>query len=152
MTATDSPLAELAVGLARRIAERGRAEERLLEYAFHEGAVDAGAAPVEQVDWRYFISRTLAAAGEPGTLDLLDRLSSGDATLRSLAQDRSVGLDGGLATVDRIGGLAAAGLVGRDLETGRVGLTGLGSAMLAFVREWERLAADSFPSSDGEPR
>ena len=140
--APDDLLAGLADGLRRRVAERGRAEERLADFVFREGS-DAAArsAVMEPEGWRTFVSRTLAAAGEPGTLDLLDYLSSGDGTLATLGRDRPAGVDGGLATVDRIAGLAASGLVSRDLETGRIGLTALGSAVLAFTRAWERLAA-----------
>ncbi|OGO58649.1 MAG: hypothetical protein A2Z32_03110 [Chloroflexi bacterium RBG_16_69_14] len=153
MTSADALLASLADGLRRRVAERGQAEARLADFVFREGSDGSdGRAPVESRDWRYFMSRTLAAVGEPGTLDLLDRLSSGDETLRTLARDRPAGLDGGLATVDRIGGLAAAGLVGRDLETGRVGLTVLGSAVLALAQEWERRAAEPLLADDRGPR
>ncbi len=99
-------------------------------------------------DWRYFVSRTLAAAGEPGTLDLLERLSGGEETVATLAGAPAAGFDGGLATVDRIGGLGAAGLAGRDLESGRVSLTALGSAVLAFALEWERRAAEPGPARE----
>jgi hypothetical protein len=142
VTTAASMLAALADGLHRRVAERTRAEARLADFVFRDGAGDAmPLAPVEPDGWRYFVARTLAAAGEPGTLDLLERLSAGQQTLASLSGERQVGLDGGLATIDRISGLAAVGLVARDLETGRIGLTALGSAVLAFVLEWERLAA-----------
>lgn len=146
MTDPGGLLAGLAAGLRRRVAERGQAEARLADFVFHEGSGDGGQRTlVEPADWRYFVSRTLAAAGERGTLDLLERLSSGAETIATLERDRPAGLDGGLATVDRIGGLAAAGLVSRDLETGRVGLTALGSAVLAFAQTWERRAAEADP-------
>jgi hypothetical protein len=152
VTTPDGVLAGLADGLRRRVSERGQAEERLADFVFREGRDGASPWAPAGADWRYFISRTLAAAGEPGTLYLLERLSSGDETLQTLARDHPAGLDGGLATVDRIGGLAAAGLAGRDLETGRVGLTGLGSAVLAFAQEWERRAAEPAPADDrGRP-
>lgn len=152
MTAADSLLAGLADGLRRRVAERGQAEERLADFVFREGPGGTGRPAPGEADWRYFVSRTLAAAGEPGTLDLLEWLSSGEETLQTLVRDHPAGLDGGLATVDRIGGLAAAGLAGRDLETGRVGLTGLGSTILAFAQEWERRAAEPAPAGDRGPR
>jgi hypothetical protein len=149
MTSPDALLAGLADGLRRRVAERGQAEARLADFVFREGTDGSGQrALVDSREWRYFMSRTLAAVGEPGTLDLLERLSSGDDTLQTLALDQPVGLDGGLATADRIGGLAAAGLAGRDLETGRVGLTVLGSAVLAFAQEWERRAAEPLLAGD----
>jgi hypothetical protein len=153
MTGSDDLVTGLADGLRRRVAERAQAEARLADFVFREetdGSDDR--VPTPPRAWRYFVSRTLAAVGEPGTLDLLERLASGDETLGTLARDHPAGLDGGLATVDRIGGLAAAGLAGRDLETGRVGLTGLGSAVLAFALEWERRAADPPPAGDRGPR
>jgi hypothetical protein len=153
MNGSDDLVAGLADGLRRRVAERAQAEVRLADFVSGEETVGSdGQGPVEAGEWRYFVSRTLAAVGEPGTLDLLERLASGDETLRSLARDHPAGLDGGLATVDRIGRLAAAGLAGRDLETGRVGLTGLGSAVLAFALEWERRAAGPAPVGDRGPR
>jgi hypothetical protein len=152
VTAADGLLTGLADGLRRQVAERGQAEARLADFVFREGSAGAGQRAPVPTEWRYFISRTLAAAGELGTLDLLQRLSSGDETLETLARDHPAGLDGELATVDRIGGLAGAGLAGRDLETGRVTLTGLGSAVLAFAREWERRVAEANPSDDRGPR
>lgn len=152
MTVAEGLLTALADGLRGRVAERGRAEARLADFVFREGPDTRDERPIPGADWRYFVSRTLAAAGELGTLDLLERLSSGGETLETLARDDPSGPDGGLATVDRIGGLAAAGLAGRDLETGRVGLTGLGSAVLAFAREWERRAGAPAPADDRSPR
>lgn len=151
MTTPDNLVAALADGLRRRVAERDQAEARLADFVFREGPSSAGPPKLVEADWRYFISRTLAAAGEPGTLDLLERLSSGEETLQTLVRDKAAGVTGGLAIVDRIGGLAAAGLAGRDLETGRVGLTGLGSAVLAFAREWARLAAQPALADDRGP-
>jgi hypothetical protein len=152
VTAADSLLAGLADGLRRWVAQRGQAEERLADFVFREGPGDPARPALGEADWRYFLSRTLAAAGEPGTLDLLESLSSGEETLQTLVRDHPAGLGGGLATVDRIGSLAAAGLAGRDLETGRVGLTGLGSALLAFAQEWERRADEPVPAGDRGPR
>ncbi|HEX5147454.1 MAG TPA: hypothetical protein VFW02_00135 [Candidatus Limnocylindrales bacterium] len=144
MTGADRLLADLADGLRRRIAERRHAEEGLAAFAFREGPVGAAdtdeRVPAEP-DWRYFMSRTLAAAGEPGTLDLLERISSGNETVATLVAKPPAGVDGGLATADRIAGIGAAGLAGRDLETSSVRLTALGSAVLAFALEWERRAA-----------
>jgi hypothetical protein len=151
LTGTDRLLADLADGLRRRIAERRRAEEGLADFAFREGPVGAGdtdeRVPAEP-DWRYFMSRILAAVGEPGALDLLERISSGDETVATLAARRPAGVDGGLTTADRIAGLGAAGLAGRDLESGRVRLTVLGSAVLALALEWERRAAQADTVAD----
>ena len=150
MTTADALLAALADGLRRRVAERGQAEARLGDFAFREGPGPRAsgptlAAPID-ANWRYFIARTLAAIGESGTIDLLERLASDDETLDTLTRDASGGDAGRLATADRIGGLAAAGLAGRDLESDQVRLTALGSAVLAFALEWEHLAAGSGPA------
>lgn len=145
MTSADDLLTDLADALRRRVAERRQAEEHLAAFVFREGS--DGQRPPLDADVRHFVSRTLAAAGEPGTLDLLDRLSSGSETVPTLADEGAVGLAGGLATADRIAGLGAAGLAGRDLETGRVRLTALGSAVLALAREWERRAAVPAPAA-----
>jgi hypothetical protein len=152
VTTTDSLLTGLADGLRRRVAERGEAEARLADFVFREGSAGAGRRAPVKAEWRYFISRTLAAAGELGTLDLLERLSSGNETLQTLGRDHPEGLHDELAIVDRIGGLTGAGLAGRDLETGRVTLTGLGSAVLSLAREWERRVAEPIPADDGAPR
>lgn len=152
MTTPEGLLAALADGLRRRVTERGEAEARLADFAFREGIDRTDRPALVAGDWRYFVARTLAAAGEPGTLDLLERLSSDEETLRSLVGDADPALTGGLATIDRIGGLTAVGLARRDLETGRVGLTGLGSAVLGFAREWERRAAEPVAADDRRPR
>jgi hypothetical protein len=161
VTTADALLRGLVDGLRRRVAERGHAEARLGDFAFSEGvspgpsgaSPPAGGAPAApgEVDWRYFISRTLAAVGETGTLDLLERLATGDETLSTLTGDASAGQAGRLAIADRIGGLAAAALAGRDLESGHVHLTALGSAVLAFALEWEHLAAGSGPADPRRP-
>jgi len=161
VTTADALLAGLVDGLRRRVAERGHAEARLGDFVFSEnaGPAPSGASPPAggaraapgEVEWRYFISRTLAAVGEIGTLDLLERLTNGDETLSTLTGDASAGQAGRLATADRIGGLAAAGLAGRDLESGQVRLTALGSAVLAFALEWEHLAAGSSPADPQGP-
>jgi hypothetical protein len=145
VTTADALLAALADGLRRRVAERGQAEARLGDFVFREetppGSSSAAQRASVEANWRYFMARTLAAVGEPGTIDLLERLASDNETLDSLTRAASGGHAGRLATADRIGGLAAAGLAGRDLESSHVRLTTLGSAVLAFTLEWERRAA-----------
>jgi hypothetical protein len=148
VTTADRMLADLADGLRRRIAERRQAEEGLAAFAFREGGDGAGAPSAVDAGWRYFVSRTLAASGEPGTLDLLERIANGDETVATLTARRFAGAEGGLATADRISGLGAAGLAGRDLETGAVRLTALGSAVLALALEWERLAGEPMTVAD----
>jgi hypothetical protein len=145
MTTADSLLAALADGLRRRVAERGQAEARLGDFVFRDEPGPGSSSTVQpapdDANWRYFVARTMAAVGEPGAIELLERLATDDETLDTLTRDAPAGLAGKLATADRIGDLAAAGLAGRDLESGRVRLTTLGSAVLSFAVEWERRAA-----------
>jgi hypothetical protein len=150
MTRADDLLTDLADALRRRVAERRQAEEHLAAFVFREGS--DGQRPPLDADVRHFVGRTLAAAGEPGTLDLLDRLSSGSETVQTLADGGAVGLAGGLAIADRIAELGVAGLAGRDLETGRVRLTALGSAVLALARDWERRTVAPAPETDRRRR
>ena len=142
MTTAEQVLDGLADALRRRIVDRRQAEEQLAAFAFREHGGAAGVPMTAQGDWRYFVSRTLAAAGELGTLDLLERIATGHETVASLAVVHPAASGGGLIITDRIGGLSASGLVGRDLETGAVRLTALGSALLAFALELERRAGE----------
>jgi hypothetical protein len=92
MTGGDILIGAVADGIRRRVAERGRAEAQLAAFVFGEGRSrperpwDANAA-----DWRYFVSRTLAVAGEPGTMDFLERLAgeSPSVTGPAVATDAS---------------------------------------------------------------
>ena len=141
MTERPSPsgeelLEDLAQALRRRVAERRRAEQRLAEFAFREGP-DGEAArtprePVESevTDWRAYAARALAAL-EPAGLALLDALREGPLPLSVLAE--RLGITDRVIAVDRVGDLAAAGLVARELESDRAALTGLGEAVLALL-------------------
>jgi hypothetical protein len=149
MSTSDALLDALAAGLRRRVLERRRAAERLADFVFTEGAAvpDRGAS-VASDDWRYFVARTLASAGDPATIGLLEELADGDRPMAELAEPRSATLVGRLAMSDWIGGLASAGLVGHELASDRVALTELGGAVLALVREWERRAAAGADGAD----
>ncbi len=145
MSAADDTLEALAAGLRRRVDEQRRAEERLADFAFSEtgaaqpsGRATTTAPPAPVTAWRYYVARTLHAAGEPGTLQLLERLrGGGPVTIAELAaDDAGVGdrVAGDRAAVaDVIGGLAVVGFVTRDLETNRVALAPLGFAVLGIV-------------------
>jgi hypothetical protein len=145
MTAAEALLDTIADGLRRWVAERRRSEERLADFVFDERTPgrdpDRPAAPV---DWRYYVTRTLALAGDPAVVGLLEGLADGDRSLAELAEptgSASTRATGRLALVDWIGQLSAAGLVARELGTDRVGLTALGTALLDLVHECERRAA-----------
>ena len=143
MSRSDELVDALASGLRRRVAERRRAAERLADFVFRE---EAAAAPdrrpaVSRADWRWFVARTLAAAGDPAVIGLLEELAAGERTMTELAVRGGLTGGDGLAMTDWIGELAAAGLVGHELASDRVALTELGQAVLALVREWEDRAA-----------
>lgn len=142
MSASDALLDALGAGLRRRVLERRRAAERLADFVFTEGAAgpDRGQG-ITPTDWRYFVARTLASAGDPATLALLEELAGGDRPVAELAERRGATFGDRLAVADWIGGLASAGLVGHELASDRVSLTELGQAVLALVREWEHRAS-----------
>jgi hypothetical protein len=138
-------LAALVTSLGRRVREQRRAEERLSAFAFHEAGAGPAPEPVaevgieaaEAVDWDHYLARTLRAAGEGGVLALLRRLRDGERRLAELGDDR-------LAAADRIGALATAGLVARELDGDRVSLAPLGEALLALIDELEtRLSVEA---------
>jgi hypothetical protein len=130
-------LAAVAATLGRRVREQRGAEERLAAFAFHETTAAAGVSEAadEAIDWDHYLARTLRSAGEPGVLALLRRLRDGERRLAELGADR-------LATADRVGALATAGLVAREFDGDRVSLAPLGEALLALVEALEvRLSA-----------
>ncbi|MFZ5853456.1 MAG: hypothetical protein ACOYXS_02990 [Chloroflexota bacterium] len=163
----DALLEALAAGLRRRVAEQRRAEARLADFAFREAEPSAGpaaappsaasrsAAPAGTTAWRYYLLRTLRSAGEAETLALLEMLRDGPRPIAGLAVPSAAAPWAGdrVAGADWIGGLAAAGLVSRELETDRVALAPLGSALLDLVVELERrLNADPPADETATPR
>jgi len=146
MTTQEELLEALAAGLRSRVLERRRAAERLADFAFTEGAPATGRGSSDgPTDWRYFVTRSLAVAGDPATIELLERLADGDRPLSELTGPGDARTGDRLAVIDWIGGLAAAGLVGHELATDRVALTQLGRALLELIQEWEARAAVDGP-------
>lgn len=141
----DDPVGRLAVALRARVEAQRRAEDRLASFAFTEGparnlpASPAGA-PGESVDWRYFASAALRAVSDPTTLSMLEEVRGDGRPIHELAGLPGSGIHDHLAVTDRIGRLASAGLVVRELESDRISLTGLGEALLDLVVEIERRA------------
>ncbi len=134
-------LQAMATSLRQRVAQRRRAEARLAGFVFDERSGPA-AGPVAElgaVDWRYHAARSLQAATEPEALALLTRLRGGPLGLSKLA--RLMGTPDLAAAAERVGGLAGAGLVARELETERVSLAPLGTAILELLDELARRAA-----------
>lgn len=137
---------QLAAALWDRVESQRRADDRLASFAFSEGpATGRTESPVGQpdvvVDWPYFVLRAFRVLSEPATLPVLDAVRGDGRSLDELVGLVGSGTGDRLAAVDRVGGLASAGLAIRELETDRVRLTPLGEALLDLVAEVARRAA-----------
>ena len=141
-------LERLAAAVRTRVGARQAAEVRLASFAFSEQVAGdrsgwAAGADEAPVDRRYFVLRALGALGDPDTVRVLDALRGDDRPLEELMGMIEPAVLDRLAAGDRVGGLASAGLVGRELETDRVSLTSLGEALLDLVADLERRAGAS---------
>lgn len=153
--AADELLDRLAAAIAARVRGRRTAEERLGAFAFHEepssgrpggiagvaqpttsGAVPGSAA----VDWRYFVVRALGVVADPELLRILEAIPPGGRPFDELVGLVVPAVPDRVAAADRVGRLAAGGLVGRDLESDRVSLLPLGVALLEVVADVARRA------------
>lgn len=142
-----SAVDRVGVALRAHVDARRRAEQQRAAFAFTERAParagEAGegddAGGLDSVDWRWFAGRTLHTAGEPGTLRLLAGLRDGPVRMAA-AGDLEPDGHGRLALVERIGDLAAAGLVTRELARDEVALAPLGAAVLELVADIARSA------------
>jgi hypothetical protein len=131
------PLQGIADGLRHRVTELAQAEEQLARFAFSEatGGPERGAG---EPPWRHFAERALGVAGDRDAVGLLERLNKeGPATVATLGVWLEVDR---LAVIDRLNHLMHVGCVSRDLESDRVGVTGLGQALVALVDEISRRA------------
>ncbi|HEX2754912.1 MAG TPA: hypothetical protein VHM48_05585 [Candidatus Limnocylindrales bacterium] len=152
----DELLDRLAAAVAARVRGRRTAEERLGAFAFHEGprhGRQAGMAPLDRstadestpdsaaIDWRYFVLRALTALGDPDAVRILEALPPDGRPLDALVGLVEPDVPDPVAAADRIGRLAAAGLVGRDLESDHVSLLPLGEVLLELVRDVARRAS-----------
>lgn len=126
-------------GVRARAAQVLRAEERLASFAWQEGDQE-GAAPDGGAGVASMVVRALRSALEGDTYPQLVGLArEGDLTVAGLAE--RMGVDR-LAAVDRVGAWTQAGLVGRDLETDRVGLSALGEGIVRLVQYLAEAAAE----------
>jgi hypothetical protein len=130
----------LAAALRAHVDARRRAEEQLAAFAFTERPSSAAGndAEPDPVDWRWFVAGTLHAAGQSGTLRLLEALRDGPLSIADAARDLDPARRGRLALVEQVGALAAAGLVARELARDEVSLAPLGASVLDLVTEIER--------------
>ena len=155
-SAADGLLDRLAAAVAARVRGRRMAEERLGSFAFHEEPTDSrrkagpsGASlqagpPVPDpapVDWRYFVVRALGALDDRDALAILEALPPDGRPFGELVDLGQAAVPDRVAAADRVGRLAAAGLVGRDLESDRVSLLPLGEILLELVADVSRRAA-----------
>lgn len=140
---TDDGLSGAVDGIVRGVRARAaqvlRAEEQLAAFAWKEGGQEA-ATPDGTAGVASMVVRALRSAVEGDTYPLLvDLAEEGDATIAVLAERMGVGR---LAAVDRVGAWTQAGLVARDLETDRVGLSALGGGVVQLVRYLAKAAAE----------
>ena len=134
----DELLEALASALRAWVGRQAVAEERLTSFAFREGqaAIEVPAA----TSFGALATQILAAACDPATIRFLRAVRGDGRTIESLAPAGMLGLDPGdrVAVAARVGALAAAGLVGRELESDRVTATPLGEAVLDLIGDIER--------------
>lgn len=120
----------IAVGVRARAAQLVTAEERLSAFAWSENASGARR-PEPRLDASFLVVRALRTALEDDSFRVMRALvRDGDATLGIVAERLEVPR---LAAVDRVGAWTQVGLVGRDLETDRVGVTELGRGIVELV-------------------
>lgn len=137
----DDLLDAVALALRDRVADLARADAARVAFVFGDGRGPARAAgDLEGAAWASHLSRALHLATSPATLDLLRDLGAGDRTIADMTDTTSPGGDR-LATGAWVGDLAAAGLVGRDLETDRVARAPLGTAVVELLDALAQRAA-----------
>jgi len=142
---SEAILDRLATALRTRVDAQRTAEMRLASFAFSEqpasGRTDvtssAGDTPI---DWRYYVLRALRVIAEPDSVQLLDDVRGDGRPLDELVRLFEPAARDRLAVGDRVGRLAAVGLVGRELASDRVSLTPLGEALLDLLADLERRA------------
>jgi len=125
--------AAFAEALAAWLDRQAAAEERLTSFAFREGQGDIAVPPPSSHGaLRRWIVELVSTADVAAFLALV---AGPGRTMAQLAADGAFGLEPGdrVAVAARVGVLAAAGLVARELETDRVALTALGTAALGLA-------------------
>ncbi len=143
----DAVLDRVAAAVRGRVDARRAAEMKLSAFAFREEGREISEREQTHddgsADWRHFTTRALAAVAEPDAVAILEAVRGDGQPLASLEDLVSSQARDRLATADRIGELAAAGLVGRELESGIVALTPLGEALLGLIDEIATRARDA---------
>jgi len=137
-TVRDSIVIErLGAAIATWIDRAERAEAQRTAFAFREGVAPAVVPPVSSDTT--FVTRALAAVGDPAILHLL-AATRGVTPFDDLLQRADLGVDPGdrVALAEHVALAAGLGLVARELDGDRVACTALGLALLDLV---EGLAA-----------
>lgn len=135
-------LSPLAKGLAGRFADLTAAMARLDRFAFRpEGDV---APPDADVDGaaRELVVRALHVASDPVNDRILTELAEGDASLVRLAEACGITR---LAVWERVNDLVQVGLVARELEGDRVGLTPAGQTLGGLLTQIAASVAAEVP-------
>jgi hypothetical protein len=138
IAAADELLAALAAALRAWIGRQVAAEERLTAFAFREGQPEMDVPQPTSIG--FLAMHALAVACEPSTARFLRDVRGSGRTIGSLAPDGALGVDPDdrVALAARVGALAAAGLVGRELESDRISATPLAEAILDLLDDLER--------------
>lgn len=140
-SAGSAALAVFGAGLGGRLRELTLALRRYDAFVFRPAAGGPESPPTDEESSgaaRDLVLRALAILADPDSYRMLRRLGVGDtasAELSRLAgQSRLVGWE-------RVNDLVQVGLVGRQLDGDRVGLTAAGQAAMALVEELATHAA-----------
>lgn len=144
-------LADLGTGLGGRLRELALALRRHDAFVFRPSAGDPESPPAddESAAARDLVLRALGILADPDSYRMLRRLGVGNTTSAELSrlvgQSRLVGWE-------RVNDLVQVGLVGRELDGDRVGLTAAGQAAVTLVEELAaRAAAAAAPTPSPIP-
>ena len=145
VASSEAILDRLATALRTRVDAQRTAEMRLASFAFSEQPASGRADVTPEatdvaIDWRYYVLRALRVIAEPDSVQLLDDVRGDGRPLDELVRLFEPAARDRLAVGDRVGRLAAVGLLGRELASDRVSLTPLGEALLDLLADLERRA------------
>lgn len=118
--------------LVRWLERQATAELRLTSFAFREGQADIEiGVPTSHAELRAWI---MAVVAEPDIAAFFGAIAHENQPMADVVASGALGLRPGdrVSVAARIGVLTSMGLVGRELEADRVGLTELGRAALAL--------------------
>lgn len=120
----------VGAGVRRRLADVSAVIERQAAFVFNPEGGPESSRPVQRPAARDFVLRTLGAAADTLNYQLLTELHTGDAGLVELCERFCLAET---AAWERVNDLVQAGLVARDSDHGRIGLTATGIELVRFV-------------------